>query len=288
MAYGADVKNRFFTTFSRTALSGLAGLLAGSTPAGASFLNSAADFAVLGATAVTNVGVTAIRGDVGVYPADTITGSGTVTLTGAYHAADPTAQQAQADARGAFGTLAALPVTADLSGQDLATVGPLAPGAYRFASSAFLTGALTLDFVTNPGGAFVFQIGSTLTTADASSVSVLNGAPGSGIFWQVGSSATIGTGTRFAGNILADQAITLGSGAQLLCGRALALRAAVTLSSNRISNDCTGDGALASGRSDFGSRGFAGSPPAVPEPTTMALFGLGALTCAALSARRRA
>ena len=107
-----------------------------------------------------------------------------------------------------------------------------------------------------------------------------------GVFWQVGSSATLGTTTVFAGNILADQSVTLNTAASILCGRAIALNAAVTMDTNTISNDCSGAGALGSGRNDYGSGGFSGGQTpvsAVPEPSTyaMLLAGLGLLGFAA-------
>lgn len=244
----------------------------------ATYLRSADDFAVLGAAAVTNDGLTAIHGDLGVWPGVSITGMATITLTGTAHPGDVIAEAAHNDASAAYGDLAGLAFTTDLSGQDLGALGVLTPGVYRFASSAQLTGGLILDFAGAADGLFVFQIGSTLNTAVGSSITVLNGSPGSGIFWNVGSSATLGGGSLFAGNILAAQSITLNSGAAILCGRAIALNAAITMNSNRVSNDCMGSGALGSGRGDFGSGGFAGvgdQAAAVPEPVSWALMTLG-------------
>jgi hypothetical protein len=117
----------------------------------------------------------------------------------------------------------------DLTGQDLGGM-TLNPGIYNFDTSAALTGLLTLD---GPGD-YIFQIGSTLTTATYSSILLLNGAdPFDSIFWQVGSSATIFVGTAFAGTILADASVTLQTGATL-DGRAIALNGAVTLDNNYI------------------------------------------------------
>jgi type VI secretion system secreted protein VgrG len=170
-----------------------------------------------------------------------------------------------------------------LTGQILGTGGTIAvltPGVYVFASSAQLNGMLTLDATGDPDAAFVFQIGSTLTTGSASSVVVLNANANTTLYWNVGSSATLGTTTTFAGNILASESITMNTGARILCGRALASNGAVTLDTNVITNDCPG--------SDGGSYGYSGGrQPVIPEPATwaMMLIGFGAVGAAARRGR---
>ena len=191
------------------------------------------DFPVLGGSTVTSTGNTRLNGDLGVYPGDSITGFGSVagTVTGATHNNDPTAISAHSAASTAYDNLASLAPTLDLTGHVLGTGDfvLLPSGVYHFGDAAALTGTLTLSGT----GDFVFQIGSTLTTASSSSISLINGAQAGNVFWQVGSSATLGADTSFDGSILADQSITLNNGASM-SGRALALNGAVTLDGNEI------------------------------------------------------
>ncbi len=188
------------------------------------------------AATVTSTGATVITGDLGLYPGTSITGFPPGLVIGAIHATDAVAQQAQIDALAAYNDLAGQtcnnPLTGDLGGQTLT------PGVYCFSTSAGLTGTLTLDAQDDPNAVFVFQIGSTLTTASNSSVSVINGGSYCNVFWQVGSSATLGTTSDFVGNILANTSITLTTGANV-SGRALALNAAVTMDSNTVSAVCS-------------------------------------------------
>lgn len=199
------------------------------------YLGSAEDFAVLAGSTVTNTGPTVVTGDLGVSPGTAVTGFPPgIVSQGTIHLNDAVAQQAQTDLTTAYTTLAGLPCGTDLTGQDLGTlVAPLTPGVYCFSSSAQLTGTLTLDAQGDPDAEFIFQIGSTLTTASGSRVEVINGGTGCNVYWQVGSSATLGTTTSLVGNILAQASITLTTGANLE-GRALARTEAVTLDSNRV------------------------------------------------------
>ena len=204
-------------------------------------LGAAGSFAVLGGSAVTNTGPSAVVGDLGVSPGTAVTGfpAGLVT-GGTIHAGDALSLLAHTDLIAAYNALAGEPSTADLTGQDLGGK-RLTPGVYRFSSSAQLTGTLTLDAQGDPNARFDFLIGSTLTTASSASVVLINSADACNVNWQVGSSATLGTDTTFEGNILALTSITLGTRANILSGRALAQNGAVTLDSNDVSDVCAQD-----------------------------------------------
>ncbi|GAA5138633.1 hypothetical protein GCM10023213_17830 [Prosthecobacter algae] len=209
-------------------------LLAARSPlhAGSVSLGAAESFSVLAATTVTNTGPTSLSGDLGVSPGTAISGFPPGTFSGTIHLNDALAIQAQADALNAYNILVLMPETQILTGQDLGGL-TLTPGVYQFDSSAQLTGTLTLDGLGLDNPLFVFQIGSTLTTASLSIIDTINGATSDNVYFQVGSSATLGTGTDFEGNILAFVSDTLTTGATVE-GRVIALTGAVTLDSNLI------------------------------------------------------
>ena len=195
-------------------------------------LDSADSFAVLGSSTVANTGNTVLNGNLGVYPGLTISGFSPGIVNGATYAGGSVAQQAQADVLTAYTALSSEASIQDLTGQDLGGL-TLGPGVRNFSAVAQLTGTLILDAQGNSNARFDFQIGSTLTTASSSSIVLTNGAQADNVFWQVGSSATLGADTLFDGSILADQSITLNAGASMF-GRALAMNAAVTLDDNVI------------------------------------------------------
>jgi hypothetical protein len=214
-------------------------------------LGTAANFAVLAGSTVTNTGNTVIAGNVGVSPGSAITGfpPGTVVPPATTYAADATAATAQNDLTTAYNNAAGQMPTEVLTGQNLGGL-TLGPGVYFFSSSAQLTGTLTL----NGAGFYIFQIGSTLTTASGAIVQAINGAQAANIFWQVGSSATLGSGTTFIGNILALVSITNNSSGTV-AGRLLARNGAVTLADIALNYPP----AIPPG-------GLGGGPPLTPTP----------------------
>jgi hypothetical protein len=206
-----------------------------STAASAPSLGSASGFAALGASTVTCANLSAVSGDVGVSPGTAITGfnPGGCAISGTIHAGDAAAVQAHADLGIAYEALKAVACEHNLTGQELGGQ-TLAPGVYCFNTTAGLTGALTLDGGGDSNASWIFQVGTAVTTATSSSVVMAGGGRAGNVFWQVGSSATIGTATAFQGNLVALASITLVSGTTLV-GRALALNAAVTLDHNNVS-----------------------------------------------------
>ena len=250
-----------------------------------SILGSAENFAVLGGQAVTNTGSTTITGDVGVYPGSAITGFPPGLVTGTIHGPGAVSLQAQSDVTTAYTGLAAMPYNSVLTGKDLGGL-TLTSGVYKFDSAAQLTGSLTLDAQHNNNAYWVFQIGSALTTAPGSSVVLTNlgtnDGRDSGLYWQVGSSATLGTTTAFEGNILALTSITMNTGATNPNGRALARNGAVTLDANAISIVCPNGGPGYSGGLEFDT---AGHVVPVPVPAAMLLLGSGMAGLAAFRKR---
>lgn len=215
---------------------GVAILLAIAAPAAAQTapsLGTAQSYAVLGGSTVTNTGPSVIGGDLGLSPGTSVTGFPPgVVSGGAIHAADAAALSAQNSLTTAYNSAAGQSCTQDLTGQDLGGK-VLTPGVYCFSTAGALTGTLTLNAQGNAAAVFIFKFGSTLTTAGGSSVVMTNGGTQCNVFWQVGTSATLGTATAFAGNILALTSITATTGANIV-GRALARNGAVTLDTNNI------------------------------------------------------
>ncbi|MEK7109283.1 MAG: ice-binding family protein [Patescibacteria group bacterium] len=195
-------------------------------------LGTAGSFAVLGGSTVTNTGPTVVNGDLGLSPGTSVTGFPPGIVNGVQHVTDAMAAQAQADLVTAYDAAAGqstgvTTISGDLGGQTLA------PGLYKSSSALGLTGTVTLDGQGSPDAVFIFQISSALTTASASRVALINGAQACNVFWQIGSSATLGTNSTFVGNILALSSITVNTGASV-AGRVLARNGAVTLDTSPI------------------------------------------------------
>jgi Ice-binding-like len=206
----------------------LVGVLA--VPAGAAEapvgLGTAGSYSVLGGQTVTNTGPSKLSGDLGVSPGTAITGFPPGTVGGAKHAGDAQAAKAQSDLTIAYNDAAGRALTASVAGDLVGKT--LTAGVYKSTGPLALSGTVTLNGQGNPDAVFIFQVASTLITASASHVKVINGAQACHVFWQVGSSATLGTTSSFKGTIMALTSIAVQTGA-LVQGRALARNGAVTL-----------------------------------------------------------
>jgi hypothetical protein len=221
-------------------------------------LGTAGSFAVLAGSAVTNTGPSTINGDLGVSPGTAVSGVPPATVNGTLHAGDAVAAQAQSDLTVAYddaaGRTPPLSVSGDLGGLTLTS------GVYHSGSSLGLTGTLTLDAQGDPNAVFIFQAGSTLTTASASVVKLINGAQACNVFWQIGSSATLGTASVFTGNILALTSISLNNDVDVQ-GRVLARNGAVTMIDDTIAPaSCATSGTTTGTTGSPGTTTTGGSP----------------------------
>ncbi len=234
------------------------------TGASAQILGTADLFAVLGGSTVTNTGTSNLFGNLGVWPGTAITGfpPGVVT-NGTIHAGDAVAQQAQVDLTVAYNIILGEAFDTDLTGQDLGGM-TLTPGVYKYSASAPLNGVLTLDAQGDPNARFDFQIGSTFLVGSSASVVMTNAGDACNVYWQVGSSATLGTDSAVLGHVMAFTSITMNTRATILEGNALARNGAVTLDTNTI----------------------AICDP-VPEPATFVAFGMGLSLLLALRKRSK-
>lgn len=195
-------------------------------------LGTAGQFAVLAGTTVTSTGATVLNGDLGVSPGTAVTGFPPGIVNGTIYQAGPVALQAHTDATADFNYLNGEPSMRDLTGLDLGGL-TLAAGGWSCDAAAQLTGILVLDGQGDPNAQFDLRIGSALTTASGSAVILINGARAQNVQWAVGSSATLGVDSIFFGDIIADQSITLNTGANET-GRLVALNGAVTLADNMV------------------------------------------------------
>jgi len=213
-------------------------------------LGTASTYGVLAGTTVTSTGLTVVNGDLGTSPGATVTGFPTGVVNGASHAGDSAAAQAHTDLISAYNAVTGQSATT--SGVTAFATTTLTPGVYNSAASISLTGVLTLNGNNLATPVFVFQMGSTLLSSSGTSILLINGARAEHVYWQVGSSATLGGSSTFVGNILAQTSITVGGGTTV-DGRLLAIDGALVLTGNTISVPAS----------------------AIPEPATTALLTAG-------------
>jgi len=245
-----------FTRLARAGSALALGIVLAATPAVATAqvdLGTAAPFVVLGGSTATNTGSSVLNGDLGVSPGTALPGFNVATVNGAVHANDAVAAQGKLALTNAYNVAAGQPTSQTLTGVDLGLAGVLQGGVYTYSTSAQLTGALTLDGAGNPNSVFIFQIGSQLTTASASSVVLINGASPCNVYWQVGTSATLGSSSSFVGTVMADQSISVNNSTTVQ-GRLLASIGAVTLDNNVIDGSMCGTSST--------------PPPVTPTPPT--------------------
>ncbi len=196
-------------------------------------LGTATSFSVLAGTTVTNVGPSVISGDLDLSPGSDVAGFPPgLVINGTQHVTNALALQAQNDLTTAFNDAAGRTPAVDQTGQDLGGQ-TLVAGVYKSAEAMSLTGTVTLDAQGDPNAVFIFQAGSTLLTASSSTVALVGAAQACNVFWQVGSSATLGTATTFVGSIMALTSATLQTGATVE-GRVLARNGQVSLDTNVI------------------------------------------------------
>lgn len=204
-----------------------------SGPPAPSFLYTST-FGALASSTLTNTGSTIVEGDIGLYPGTSITGFPPGIYTGTEHLTDGTAHAGETSANAAYVAGQALAGGTVIAGGTIGTGTTLTPGVYKATSSLNLTGGtVTLDGGGNPNAVFIFQIASTLVTASSTQVVLVGGAQPQNVFWFVGSSATLGTGTQMVGTIIANASIT-DNGGSTIQGRLIALTAAVTLNDTTI------------------------------------------------------